>query len=150
MARNWNKICFQSICAIIFLCLPFSWMMPGSITGQCGDSLYWSFDTENRYLNIVMLLRNKNLRKKLSFLILSRNLVKMLLHKCLLYCDLSTKAKATQNRRMVYSIITTIFATSKASPICLFYGISYEHLHNSKKCCIFARNFHDRCNYTLE
>lgn len=42
----------RNIYTIIFLCLPFSWMMADTITGQCGDSLYWSFDTENRHLDI--------------------------------------------------------------------------------------------------
>ena len=42
----------QRICTIIIACLSFSWTMADTITGQCGDSLYWSFDTENRHLDI--------------------------------------------------------------------------------------------------
>lgn len=42
----------QRICTIILACLSFSWTMADTITGQCGDSLYWSFDTENRHLDI--------------------------------------------------------------------------------------------------
>ena len=42
----------QRICTIILACLSFSWTMADTITGQCGDSLYWSFDTENSHLDI--------------------------------------------------------------------------------------------------
>ncbi len=42
----------QRICTIILACLSFSWTMADTITGQCGDSLYWSFDTENRHIDI--------------------------------------------------------------------------------------------------
>ena len=42
----------QRICTIILACLSFSWAIADTITGQCGDSLYWSFDTESRHLDI--------------------------------------------------------------------------------------------------
>lgn len=42
----------QRICTIILACLSFSWTMADTITGQCGDSLYWSFDTGSRHLDI--------------------------------------------------------------------------------------------------
>ena len=43
---------FKRIATILFFCLPFSWTMADTITGQCGDSLYWSFNTETRHLDI--------------------------------------------------------------------------------------------------
>lgn len=43
---------FKRISTILLLHLPFSLAMADTITGQCGDSLYWSFDTENRHLDI--------------------------------------------------------------------------------------------------
>ena len=36
----------------IYFLLPFSLTMADSITGMCGDSLYWSFDTETHHLDI--------------------------------------------------------------------------------------------------
>lgn len=43
---------FKRISTLLLFLLPFSLTMADSITGQCGDSLYWSFDTENRHLDI--------------------------------------------------------------------------------------------------
>ena len=43
---------FKRISTILFFFLPFSLTMADSITGMCGDSLYWSFDTETRHLDI--------------------------------------------------------------------------------------------------
>lgn len=43
---------FKRISTLLLLLLPFSWTMADSITGQCGDSLYWFFDTETRHLDI--------------------------------------------------------------------------------------------------
>ena len=43
---------FKRISTLLLLLLPFSWTMADSVTGQCGDSLYWSFDTETRHLDI--------------------------------------------------------------------------------------------------
>ena len=43
---------FKKISIILLLLLPFSWTMADTITGQCGDSLYWSFDTETHHLDI--------------------------------------------------------------------------------------------------
>ena len=43
---------FKRISTLLLFLLPFSWTMADSITGQCGDSLYWSFDTETRHLDI--------------------------------------------------------------------------------------------------
>jgi hypothetical protein len=40
------------ISTVLLFFLPFSWTMADSITGMCGDSLYWSFDTETRHLDI--------------------------------------------------------------------------------------------------
>jgi hypothetical protein len=42
----------KKIATILFFCLPFSLTMADTITGLCGDSLYWSFNTENRHLDI--------------------------------------------------------------------------------------------------
>ena len=43
---------FKRISTLLLFLLPFSLTMADTITGQCGDSLYWSFDTENRHLDI--------------------------------------------------------------------------------------------------
>ena len=43
---------FKRISTLLLFLLPFSLAMADTITGQCGDSLYWSFDTENRHLDI--------------------------------------------------------------------------------------------------
>lgn len=43
---------FKRISTILFFFLPFSLTMADSITGMCGDSLYWSFDSETRHLDI--------------------------------------------------------------------------------------------------
>ena len=43
---------FKRICIILLFVLPFSLTMADSITGMCGDSLYWSFDTETHHLDI--------------------------------------------------------------------------------------------------
>ena len=43
---------FKKISIILLFLLPFSLAMADTITGQCGDSLYWSFDTENHHLDI--------------------------------------------------------------------------------------------------
>ena len=43
---------FRRICTILLFFLPFSLTMADSITGQCGDSLYWSFDSETHHLDI--------------------------------------------------------------------------------------------------
>ena len=43
---------FKRISTLLLFLLPFSLTMADSITGMCGDSLYWSFDTENRHLDI--------------------------------------------------------------------------------------------------
>ena len=43
---------FKKISIILLFLLPFSLAMADSITGQCGDSLYWSFDTETHHLDI--------------------------------------------------------------------------------------------------
>ena len=43
---------FNRISTLLLLLLPFSWTMADTITGQCGDSLYWSFDSETRHLDI--------------------------------------------------------------------------------------------------
>lgn len=43
---------FKRISTLLLLLLPFSWTMADSITGQCGDSLYWFFDTETHHLDI--------------------------------------------------------------------------------------------------
>lgn len=42
----------KRISTVLLFFLPFSLTMADSITGMCGDSLYWSFDTENRHLDI--------------------------------------------------------------------------------------------------
>ena len=42
----------KRISTLLLFLLPFSLAMADTITGQCGDSLYWSFDTENRHLDI--------------------------------------------------------------------------------------------------
>ena len=43
---------FKKISIILLFLLPFSLTMADTITGQCGDSLYWSFDTETHHLDI--------------------------------------------------------------------------------------------------
>ena len=43
---------FKKISIILLFLLPFSLTMADSITGMCGDSLYWSFDTETHHLDI--------------------------------------------------------------------------------------------------
>lgn len=43
---------FKRISTILLFVLPFSLTMADSITGMCGDSLYWSFDTETHHLDI--------------------------------------------------------------------------------------------------
>ena len=43
---------FKKISIILLFLLPFSLIMADSLTGQCGDSLYWSFDTETHHLDI--------------------------------------------------------------------------------------------------
>ena len=43
---------FKRISTLLLFLLPFSLAMADTITGQCGDSLYWSFDTESRHLDI--------------------------------------------------------------------------------------------------
>ena len=43
---------FKRISTLLLLLLPFSWTMADSITGQCGDSLYWFFDTETHHLDL--------------------------------------------------------------------------------------------------
>jgi hypothetical protein len=43
---------FKRISTILFFFLPFSLTMADSITGMCGDSLYWFFDTETHHLDI--------------------------------------------------------------------------------------------------
>lgn len=43
---------FKKISIILLFLLPFSLAMADTITGQCGDSLYWSFDTETHHLDI--------------------------------------------------------------------------------------------------
>ena len=43
---------FKRISTLLLFLLPFSLAMADTITGQCGDSLYWSFDTETRHLDI--------------------------------------------------------------------------------------------------
>ena len=43
---------FKKNSIILLFLLPFSLAMADTITGQCGDSLYWSFDTENHHLDI--------------------------------------------------------------------------------------------------
>lgn len=43
---------FKKISIILLFLLLFSLTMADSITGQCGDSLYWSFDTETHHLDI--------------------------------------------------------------------------------------------------
>lgn len=43
---------FKKISTLLLLLLPFSLAMADTITGQCGDSLYWSFDTETRHLDL--------------------------------------------------------------------------------------------------
>lgn len=43
---------FRRICTILLFFLPFSLTMADSITGMCGDSLYWSFDSETHHLDI--------------------------------------------------------------------------------------------------
>ena len=43
---------FKKISIILLFLLPFSLIMADSITGMCGDSLYWSFDTETHHLDI--------------------------------------------------------------------------------------------------
>ena len=43
---------FKRISTILLFLLPFSLTMADSITGMCGDSLYWSFDTETHHLDI--------------------------------------------------------------------------------------------------
>ena len=43
---------FKKISIIFLFLLPFSLAMADTITGQCGDSLYWSFDTETLHLDI--------------------------------------------------------------------------------------------------
>jgi hypothetical protein len=42
----------KRISTVLLFFLPFSLTMADSITGMCGDSLYWSFDTETRHLDI--------------------------------------------------------------------------------------------------
>ena len=42
----------KRISIVLLFFLPFSLTMADSITGMCGDSLYWSFDTETRHLDI--------------------------------------------------------------------------------------------------
>ena len=43
---------FKRISTILLFVLPFSLTMADSITGMCGDSIYWSFDTETHHLDI--------------------------------------------------------------------------------------------------
>lgn len=43
---------FKKNSIILLFLLPFSLAMADSITGMCGDSLYWSFDTETHHLDI--------------------------------------------------------------------------------------------------
>lgn len=43
---------FKKISIILLFLLPFSLTMADSIIGMCGDSLYWSFDTETHHLDI--------------------------------------------------------------------------------------------------
>ena len=43
---------FKRISTILLFVLPFSLTMADSITGMCGDSLYWSFYTETHHLDI--------------------------------------------------------------------------------------------------
>ena len=43
---------FKRISTILLFVLPFSITMADSITGMCGDSIYWSFDTETHHLDI--------------------------------------------------------------------------------------------------
>ena len=43
---------FKKISIIFLFLLPFSLAMADTITGQCGDSLYWSFDTETLHLDL--------------------------------------------------------------------------------------------------
>ena len=42
----------KRISTVLLFFLPFSLAMADTITGMCGDSLYWSFDTENRHIDI--------------------------------------------------------------------------------------------------
>ena len=43
---------FKRISTLFIFLLPFSFAKADSLKGQCGDSLYWSFDTETRHLDI--------------------------------------------------------------------------------------------------
>ena len=43
---------FKRISILFLFLLPFSFAKADSITGQCGDSLYWFFDTETHHLDI--------------------------------------------------------------------------------------------------
>ena len=43
---------FKRISTILLFVLPFSLTMADSITGMCGDSIYWSVDTETHHLDI--------------------------------------------------------------------------------------------------
>ena len=43
---------FKRISTILLFLLPFSFAKADTLTGQCGDSLYWSFDTETHHLDI--------------------------------------------------------------------------------------------------
>ena len=43
---------FKRISTLLLFLLPFSFAKADSLTGQCGDSLYWSFDTETHHLDI--------------------------------------------------------------------------------------------------
>ena len=43
---------FKKISIILLFLLPFSLALADTITGQCGDSLYWSFDTETHHLDL--------------------------------------------------------------------------------------------------
>ena len=43
---------FKRISILFLFLLPFSLTMADSITGQCGDSLYWFFDTETHHIDI--------------------------------------------------------------------------------------------------
>ena len=43
---------FKRISILFLFLLPFSFAKADSITGQCGDSLYWFFDTETHHLDL--------------------------------------------------------------------------------------------------
>lgn len=43
---------FKRISTLLLFLLPFSFAKADTLTGQCGDSLYWFFDTETHHLDL--------------------------------------------------------------------------------------------------